>query len=229
MVDTDSGPYHERFHILDDALGPHHERFYILDDALGIFRIDERLYRVHRYLLIRESGFFRDMFSCPSGDTQDVEGLTDENPIILAGTTKMEFESVLQFLYFGMHDDYKASLEVWLAMLSISTRLLFDKIRQRAIKEITAQLDRMDPINLILLATEHDVPQWLQPAYERLVSRAEPLSHAEAKTLDLPTAMMLMRSRELHHRAGNPRGPGWGGSVNLSNVVRSEVNTMRSA
>ena len=64
---------------------------------------------------------------------------------------------------FRMHD--VASLTDWIAILSISTRLIFEKVRERAIKEITAQLDQVEPFDLIGLAIKFDVEQWLKPAY----------------------------------------------------------------
>jgi hypothetical protein len=73
-----------------------------------------------------------------------------------------------------MHDDYKPTVTDWIAMLSISTRLNFPKVRERAIKEITARLEEIDPFDLIGLAVKYDVQQWLMPAYRRIVTRNQP-------------------------------------------------------
>jgi len=43
-----------------------------------------------------------------------------------------------------MHTDYKPIVVDWIAMLSISTRLIFPKVRERAIQELTT---RMEEIN----------------------------------------------------------------------------------
>ena len=95
-----------------------------------------------------------------------------------------------------MHDDYVASLADWIAMLSISTRLLFEKLRARAIKEITTRLNQADPFELIGLATKYDVEQWLKPAYRRIVARTQLITHQEAIKIPFHMAIMLMRSRE---------------------------------
>ena len=95
-----------------------------------------------------------------------------------------------------MHDDYVASLADWIAMLSISTRLLFEKLRERAIKEITTRLDQVDPFELIGLAVKHKVEQWLKPAYRRIVTREKLIAYQETVKVSLPVANMLMRSRE---------------------------------
>jgi len=106
------------------------------------------------------------------------------------------YHGLITNLNFRMHDDYVASLTDWIAILSISTRLIFDKVRERAIKEITAQLDQIEPFELIGLAIKFDVEQWLKPAYRRIVTRANLITHAEAAKVPFPMAVMLMRSRE---------------------------------
>jgi len=95
-----------------------------------------------------------------------------------------------------MHDDYTPSLTDWIAMLSISTRLIFEKVRERAIKEITERLDEIEPFELIGLAVKYDVEKWLKPAYRRIVTRSSLISHQEALKVPFPMAVMLMRSRE---------------------------------
>jgi hypothetical protein len=99
-----------------------------------------------------------------------------------------------------MHDDYVASLSDWIAILSISTRLMFEKVRERAIKEITALLDQVEAFELIGLAIKYDVEQWLKPAYRRVVTRVNLITQAEAAKVTFPMAVMLMRSREQYWR-----------------------------
>jgi BTB/POZ domain len=68
-------------------------------------KIGERLYRVHKYFLVHESAFFRDMIALPQGGpgadgAAPVERQSEEHPIMLADTTELEFDSILEFLYF---------------------------------------------------------------------------------------------------------------------------------
>ena len=100
-----------------------------------------------------------------------------------------------------MHDDYTVTLTDWIAILSISTRLIFEKVRSRAIKEITARLDEVEAFELIGLAVKYDVEQWLKPAYRRIVTRSSLITHAEALKVPIPMAVMLMRSREQYWKA----------------------------
>ncbi|KAI0267509.1 hypothetical protein BC834DRAFT_968992 [Gloeopeniophorella convolvens] len=163
-------------------------------------QVEEQLYRINCYFLERESQFFRDMFSLPQGDsaahTGTMEGKDDDHPIKLAGTTVVEFDSLLRFFHFGMHSDFQPTPDEWMAILSISTRLMFDKVRERAVTEITARVKTMDPFKLIAGAKKYDVDQWLMPAYRKIVIRADLITDAEALSIPFATAMMLTRSRE---------------------------------
>ncbi|SRR6266702_4947201 len=132
-----------------------------------------------------------------------------------------------------MHDDYRPTVPDWIAMLSISTRLNFPKVRERAIKEITAHLEEIDPFDLIGLAVKYDVQQWLKPAYRRIVTRTNLITHAEAEKIPFPMAVMLMRSREQHWKDYNSRRQNQGFHtippdlrITADHIIDSEVRLM---
>ncbi|CCM04331.1 uncharacterized protein FIBRA_06502 [Fibroporia radiculosa] len=89
---------------------------------------------------------------------------------------------------FGRHD--------WIALLSISSRYLFDKIRQRAIEALTSQDPPLDPVERIILAIKHNVMQMLMPSYIELCVRETPLSDHEGERLGLFVAIRIARARE---------------------------------
>jgi hypothetical protein len=127
-----------------------------------------------------------------------------------------------------MHDDYKPSLTDWIAMLSISTRFIFEKVRERTIKEITRLLDEIEPFELIELAIKYDVEKWLKPAYSRIVTRHGLVTHAEAHRVSIPMAVMLMRSREQYWK--NPSHNRVSGSLSRDSIIiDSEVRLMEQA
>ena len=95
-----------------------------------------------------------------------------------------------------MTSTYYAPLDSWVAMLSIATRFLFDDIRQRAIKEVTAQLKNLDAVEVIVLAYKFDIHQWLESALTRVVERDEVLSDADAARIPLTDVMLITRCRE---------------------------------
>lgn len=56
------------------------------------------LFKVPREPLEAESIVFRDMFLLPQGDEDKVEGLSDENPVVLQGIKQDQFEHLLTVL-----------------------------------------------------------------------------------------------------------------------------------
>ena len=135
-----------------------------------------------------------------------------------------------------MHDNYTPSLTDWIAMLSISTRLIFEKVRERAIKEITERLDEIEEFELIVIAIKYDVEKWLKPAYRRIVTRSNLITHQEALKVPFPMAVMLMRSREQYwnYYRTHPR-PVSGANVTVwprgppDSIIDSEVRVMELA
>lgn len=61
--------------------------------------MDEQIFRIHRYFLIRESKVFREILQRPS--LVKAAEQPDDTPIVLSGITCREFESLLDFLYEG--------------------------------------------------------------------------------------------------------------------------------
>ena len=118
-----------------------------------------------------------------------------------------------------MHHDYAPSLADWIALLSISTRWDFAKVRERVIKEITTRMDQVDPFELIGLAVKYHVDQWLKPTYRRIVTRNDLITHHEALKVPFPMAAMLMRSREQYWK--NPGTP--------DHIIDSEIRVMQKA
>jgi hypothetical protein len=95
-----------------------------------------------------------------------------------------------------MHNDYRPTASDWISILSISTRLIFPKVREHAIKKLSSRLERIDAFDLIGLAIKYDVQQWLKPTYQRIAKRTELITHAEAEKIPFPIAVMLMRSHD---------------------------------
>ena len=60
--------------------------------------MEDCLFKVPRGPLEAESIIFRDMFLLPQGDTAEIEGLNDENPVVLKGIRQDEFEQLLTVL-----------------------------------------------------------------------------------------------------------------------------------
>lgn len=107
-----------------------------------------------------------------------------------------------------MHQGFRLQLDEWVSLLSISTLFDFATVRSRAIYEIEHAQTRLDPIEKIVLAEKHDIPEWLAPAYEALCRRYEPLEEVEAEMIGYKKTVLLLRAREaLRDETRNPTRP----------------------
>ncbi|THH19334.1 hypothetical protein EW146_g1807 [Bondarzewia mesenterica] len=181
-----------------------HQTYYIVENNLSIFLVSGCLFRVHRYLF-EESPVFRDMFSIPPGE-EGVEGESDTAPIVLPEITQQEFEALLDFLYDRGYDGYRDfNVRKWINVLSISSRFEFDKVRARAIKELTELEPSLDAIEEILLAQKYEVPQWIFPGLTKLLIRSKIPDLSEAERLPLDMVLSVWRAREEFIRAQSQR------------------------
>ncbi|KAJ7474726.1 hypothetical protein FB451DRAFT_1246439 [Mycena latifolia] len=76
---------------------PRDEKYY-RPDGDCIIRVENTLFKIHRYHLSEDSSIFRSMFGLPAGTTPS-EGQNDRNPIVLSGDTPTQFRAFLSFSY----------------------------------------------------------------------------------------------------------------------------------
>ncbi|KAI0662005.1 hypothetical protein C8Q70DRAFT_1043238 [Cubamyces menziesii] len=83
----------------EDAPVPDAE--YYIESADCTIRVEDTLFRVHRYFLGRDNSAFQHMFSMPVRDASvsDAEGVSDDNPICLYGESAEHFRALLSVFY----------------------------------------------------------------------------------------------------------------------------------
>ncbi|KAK7042602.1 BTB domain-containing protein [Favolaschia claudopus] len=193
---------------------PKNNKKYYFDDDLSIFSAGNQRFKVHRHFLRKESEHFKGMFTCPP-PPEGPDGTCDERPIPLYGVTPAEFEALLDFFYEEKFQRSMASTQEWINLLSISTRYVFQRVREAAIRALDEPLPSVDRI---VLAEKHDIPHWLRIAYVEICERSKPLSGEEAEKIGARKTAMLAQARETvrnpHHqvasappsRIGSPMG-----------------------
>ncbi|KAI0649778.1 hypothetical protein C8Q79DRAFT_1033486 [Trametes meyenii] len=160
---------------------------------MGTRKVQESLYKIHKYLLEHHSEYFRKIVT----DGSNTLGRSDESPLPLPeDVTQEDFDCLLDFLYNGIYDPPTVSLSAWTTLLAVSTRLQCAKVRHYAIRELTARRPTLPTIDAIVLARAYDVPAWLGPAYAELVRRLAPLADDEAARLGARTVAQVARARE---------------------------------
>ncbi|KAF7303493.1 BTB domain-containing protein [Mycena indigotica] len=88
--------------LLNEELPQRNTDFYFESDTLCVIRVEQTLFRVHRYLLIQASPIFANLFELPQGNLV-IEGTSDANPIVLPDSAA-DFASLLKYLYRSASD-----------------------------------------------------------------------------------------------------------------------------
>ncbi|KAJ7614801.1 hypothetical protein FB45DRAFT_802028 [Roridomyces roridus] len=189
---------------------------YYLHDPMAIFLVENQLFKVHRHFLVRESEIFNQMFLCPP-PSHGQDGSSDEQPITLDGVTAVEFERLHDYFYEEKFQRHGATLEEWIDLLNIAAMFFFDNIRQRAIWAIQhaqwplAWFSPLDPVDQIVLAKKHNIPEWLRIGYTAICERGRALTHAEGEKLGMSTMVLLAEAREAvrnpHHEVSLAPSP----------------------
>nr|GAT51539.1 predicted protein [Mycena chlorophos] len=180
-----------------------HPRFYFADGNV-IFRVENVLYRVHRYFLERDSVVFSSMFSLPPVAGQRPEGETPENPIALEGVTTVDFDRFLAVLYplnFSTRDT--VSTDEWTSVLSLATRWDFLSLRTLAITRLNSLMSTSSAAERVGLARAYDIQEWLKPALLALCTRAEALTLTDGQYLGLEDTIRVGQVRQAIRYASN--------------------------
>ncbi|KAK7044820.1 hypothetical protein R3P38DRAFT_3308623 [Favolaschia claudopus] len=185
----------------DSAVSLRHQRYYL---ETITFKVEDCIFKVPRYHFEHSSDIFAQMFTFPSRTDVPCEGQTDENPVVLGGIHTAEFEALLNVLYPLNYPTLLSNeegpnwntKEDWISVLKLATRWNFLAARKSAIDRLRASGD-IDDIELILLARQYDIADWLRAGYTNLAQRAERISEEEAQKIGWDTAYRLGHMREL--------------------------------
>ncbi|KAJ3527411.1 hypothetical protein NMY22_g9802 [Coprinellus aureogranulatus] len=202
---------------MSEEIVQRHSRYF---QDFVIFKVENVLFKVPKGFLTRDSSLFETLFSCPPG-SENPEGASEDKPIVLPEVKVEEFETIMDFYHEWMDPTsltrrvlaaatpQKASSNSRFAkdrpltkrlftLLSISTRLLFDNIRELILTalEQPGALSSFSSVERILLARKYDVDRWLKPAYIDLCRRPEPLEKEDVEALGLDTVLLMARARE---------------------------------
>lgn len=101
---TNNPPRHGEYYITGADLIVRVRRFLIeyrvvaLSEA-EIQQVEDTLFRIHRYFLTRDSAYFRSQLPHPPSPGDTFKGSSDNNPLILENTLKVDFERFLWVFY----------------------------------------------------------------------------------------------------------------------------------
>ncbi|KAJ7477479.1 hypothetical protein FB451DRAFT_1242560 [Mycena latifolia] len=188
---------------------PMRDKTYYLDTI--IFQVEDRLFKVPRYHFERNSEIFASTFMLPV--TDDVEGISDKNPVKLEGVSSVDFERLLVVLYplcvdlillFKNHSRSQRhredpmptlSKDHWISVLKLATLWRLLATRALAIRHLDAEVK--NGAEGIVLARKYHVASWLRSGYTALSRGAHgAMSLADAEMIGWETATKIYRVRE---------------------------------
>ncbi|KAJ7631380.1 hypothetical protein DFH06DRAFT_1101857 [Mycena polygramma] len=149
------------------ALNPTRDDTYYLDSIT--FQVEDRLFKVPRYQFEQNSEIFGGTFTLPRGPN-DVEGESDEKPLLLAGISSADFRRLLKALYPRANPMEKMPKEEWISVLKLSTLYCLLQTRALAIKHLSPDVERT--AEGIALARKYHVASWLRSGYNALAQRS---------------------------------------------------------
>jgi hypothetical protein len=109
----------------------------------------------------------------------------------------------LAYMLLRMHNETAFSLAAWTSLLSISTHFEMNRIRSRAIAEVVNFQPRIDPVDQVVLAVKHAIPEWLPLGYAAICQREDAIEVEEAMKLGLETTVLLAKARERVRKAND--------------------------
>ncbi|KAJ7160482.1 hypothetical protein C8R46DRAFT_1108224 [Mycena filopes] len=77
---------------------PERDKEFYKESGDCILRVEDTLFKIHRFMLIRDSPVFSSLFTLPQSGPA-AEGLSDESPVSLFGDNASQFRSLFKYLY----------------------------------------------------------------------------------------------------------------------------------
>ncbi|KAI0279105.1 hypothetical protein BGY98DRAFT_970511 [Russula aff. rugulosa BPL654] len=160
-----------------------------------IFRVEDTLFRVHRYFFIRESAFFRNKLPHPPPPGEFTKGTSDSQPFFLEDTLHVDFERFLWVFYNPKYSLYDATVEEWTSILKLAHNWDFTGVKELALRELEQLV--IPPLQKIVIYHSYGIDRrLLLAAYTAFAVRDEPITLEEGQELGLETAIQLARARE---------------------------------
>lgn len=173
------------------------DEFYM---TLVTLQVEDRLFKVPRRILEAQCPVFRDMFSFPPPLDAEVEGSSDEHPIVLPEPVKAEdFRRLLKVLlptsYYGSRLP-KGDHDGWISVLKLSRMWQMEELHRAALKNLKYSVVQKGAVEKLALALKYEIKDWIVPGVDELARRPEPISVEDTAVLGLEVALKVAAVRE---------------------------------
>ncbi|KAH9042759.1 hypothetical protein EDB85DRAFT_1916726 [Lactarius pseudohatsudake] len=168
---------------------------YFFPDGDTIIRVEDSVFRIHRFFLTRESNHFWSMF-LTTVPCLVPPGSSELNPVMLSGATSEAFADLLWVFYNCEYSIYSATLEKWKRILALARKWGFFRVEKLCVRELEnltiPPVEKIQIYQYFKLNTD-----LLRSSYVALTIRDEPLEFEEGKKLGDSTSLKITRAREL--------------------------------
>ncbi|KAH0826001.1 hypothetical protein J3R83DRAFT_7471 [Lanmaoa asiatica] len=156
-----------------------------------------------------QSPIFQAMLSLPQGgNKENMEGQSDDNPIVLHGIVRQEFDHLLCYLHghHGGSNSEQERQEFLISVLKLSDLYQIDTGFQFAVSE----LKRTSPVPLepslkLKLGRQYRIHEWVEPAFHAMMERPVlSITRFEAHQMGMEFFWILVTTKakiEEHYRA----------------------------
>ncbi|KAG7449841.1 uncharacterized protein BT62DRAFT_610108 [Guyanagaster necrorhizus] len=177
-----------------DQSTPVHDDVFYWENV--VFLVENMLFNVPRYHFESFSVIFKTMFALPQGDSLNVDGSSDERPLILQGVTAQEFRSLLSVM---LHPEPPVlTKEAWIAVLKLSNMWRLVNIRNIAIRQMSEK--EISFVDKIIWGRDYKVVDWMMTGYGGLIDRGDVLSLDEGMRIGVQGVIGIWRSQDISRR-----------------------------
>ncbi|KAI6015573.1 hypothetical protein EDC04DRAFT_2505222, partial [Pisolithus marmoratus] len=164
------------------------------------FQVEDRLFRVPRHTLEAQLLVFNEMFAFPPPPGVDVEGSSDEHPIVLPNLVTVEdFKRLLRVLlptsYYGTRLS-KGDHDGWISVLKLSRMWQMEELRRAVLSHLKCSAVRKNAVEKLALVLECEIQHWIVPAVNELAREPQPISVEDSQILGLETVSKVAAVRE---------------------------------
>jgi len=199
-------------------------RSYFIHEADTTFRVENYVFRVHRFFFTRESAFFRRLFEPSPITVQDPPGSSEWHPLVLDDVSSDAFACFLWVFYNPKYSIYDATPDQWSSILHLAQKWGFKDIEHLCIRELE-KLD-LSPVDRIHIYQRFGLDSsLLLDSFATLTTRDESIGLEEGVKLGLRTSLQIAQAREMS------RGPDTGGGLRSPSAVQVDgphLNTLLS-
>ncbi|KAG9221320.1 hypothetical protein CCMSSC00406_0009431 [Pleurotus cornucopiae] len=188
------------------------------------FQAEDELFMAPTNYLKANSAAFNQLLDLQLG-ADPTAGQSDENPIVLDGVSKVDFE---RFLGVAVAANYQGEPPValgipyWLSVLKLANLWGFNDLRRKAIGAISSgELSIMERLSYGRLLK---VEKWVAQGYTELVDRREMMTEAEVGQIGWNAMLKICKLREefysLKQSASGPQASTVHSPVTSASAVR---------